>query len=244
MSPLWSALLTWEGHCKLHLVFICIFSYLSRWGTRYDHGDSTVRRTLLHFAEDKLLCAESSRLQGFTAAQKYAVLSQRLALDTNTTNYLFRPLDPYHAVRSMDEQIAKHMRVCMAVEDGIETLRGVAPSEPILSEAASRIMSTDRFSLLSALSLVLSGYFINRGDRGELVVAFFFTWARDQVVKSIHNIDLHRRLCPYFTVHRAFRTSICRVGIQNNARQPAVTSTPRRPTTVIQYCIQECNDAF
>jgi len=97
------------------------------------------------------------------------------------------------------------MRVCVAIEDGIETLRGVAPSEPILSEAASRIMLTDKFSLLSALSLVLSGYCINRGDRGELVVASFFTWARDQVVKSIPLTQLQGRLCPYFSVTELFQ---------------------------------------
>ena len=55
----------------------------------------------------------------------------------------------------MHEQIAYHMRVCVAIEGGIETLCGVAPSEPILSEVVSRIMLMDKFSLHSALSLVL-----------------------------------------------------------------------------------------
>jgi hypothetical protein len=204
MLPPWSALLTWEDHCKLYLVFIRIFSYLSRWGTRYDHGDDRVRRSLLDFAEDKLLCAESSALTSLTDAQNYAVLSQRLSLDTNTTNYMYQSENPLQALRTMQEQIANHMRVCVAIEDGIETLRGIASSEPILSEAASRIMRSPKFCLLTALSKVLSGYCINRGDRGELVVAAFFAWARDKVAGGIKPLP-PPRLCPLFSVTDLFQ---------------------------------------
>ena len=35
----------------------------------------------------------------------------------------------------MDEQIANHMRICVAIEEGVESLRGIASLEPILSEA-------------------------------------------------------------------------------------------------------------
>ena len=43
-------------------------------------------------------------------------------------------------------------------------------------------MSTKRFSLPHALSLALTKLNINQGDRGELLVAAFFTWARDRIV--------------------------------------------------------------
>ena len=102
----------------------------------------------------------------------------------------------------MHEQIANHMRVCVAIEDGIESLRGIAPSEPVLSEAASRIMLTREFSLPGALSEILGGYCIDQGERGELIVASFFTWARDQVVK---NKPLSvEQLCPYFSAKELF----------------------------------------
>jgi hypothetical protein len=45
----------------------------------------------------------------------YAVLSQRLALDINTPQYLFNSESPLDAMRTMHEQIANHMRVCVAV---------------------------------------------------------------------------------------------------------------------------------
>ncbi|KAH9051995.1 hypothetical protein EDB83DRAFT_2316621 [Lactarius deliciosus] len=42
-------------------------------------------------------------------------------------------------------------------------------------------MSKVQFDLPRALSLVLKGFSINQGDRGELLVAAFFTWARDKI---------------------------------------------------------------
>jgi hypothetical protein len=136
-------------------------------------------------------------------------LSQRLALDSDTTKYYYYAPNPVDAMKVMHEQIAKHMRVCMTIDDGIGTLRGIAPSEPILSEAASRIMSSDRFSLLAALEGALSGYCINRGYREELLVAAFFTWARDRCVKIKIFEESEKgfvgKLCPYFSVTDLFQ---------------------------------------
>ncbi len=61
------------------------------------------------------------------------------------------------------EQISNHMRVCMSIGDGIETIRGIAASEPILAEAVSLIMNDNsRFNLADALTEVLGGFGINR----------------------------------------------------------------------------------
>jgi hypothetical protein len=204
MSSPWIALLTWEGHCKPHLIVFHISSILLRWGTCYNHGNEEVCQTLLDFAEEKLLklqpCPDDpSKL---TSAQMYAVLSQHLALDAHTLQYLFYLANLNNSVKAMHEQIENHMRVCVAIEEGIESLRGIASSEPILLEAASRIMLIKKFSLPSALSQILTGYCIHQGERGELIVASFFTWARDQVVK---NKDLPTGwLCPYFSVLELF----------------------------------------
>jgi hypothetical protein len=132
----------------------------------------------------------------------YAVLSQRLALDANTPQYLFCCASPFNSMQVMHEQIANHMCVYVAIEDGIESVRGIASSEPILSEAASRIMISNNFSLSSALSTVLDGYCINQGDHGELLVASFFAWARDKVVEL--KGDVPGKLCPIFSVADLF----------------------------------------
>lgn len=64
---------------------------LVRWGTHYDHGDDEVRRGLIHFDVSKLLCETSSKK--LSVAQHYAILSQRLPLDINSTTYVPLPSD-------------------------------------------------------------------------------------------------------------------------------------------------------
>jgi hypothetical protein len=108
-------------------------------------------------------------------------LSQRLALDINTPQYLFSDAGLLDAIETTHSQVENHLRVCVAVGDEIESLRAVAPSEPILLEAAAHMMQKEQFKLPNALSEVLTGFNINQGERGELLVASFFAWARDQV---------------------------------------------------------------
>ena len=70
----------------------------------------------------------------FLEAQKFAVLSQWLALDINTMTYTITETSVEEKVRI---QVSNHMRLCVAIGEGIKSLHGIAASEPILSEAAS-----------------------------------------------------------------------------------------------------------
>ena len=207
-SLLWSASLTWEGHCKLCTLLRHQHSsyFFPRWGTRYDHGNEEVHQGLLAFAVHKLL-GHLEKGKGLTEAHVYTVLSQCLALDIDTPQYLLNSASPFALMETMHDQIANHMRVCVAVGSGIESLRGVASSEPILSEAACRIMNNPAldFSLPIALSKVLSGFCINQGARGELLVAAFFTWARDNVVLTGPETS-PPALCHHFTVCDLFKS--------------------------------------
>ena len=134
----------------------------NRWGSLYDCGDEQVKQGLCQFALQKLLCTAPGDKKVLTEAQNYALLSQRLALDVNSKVYA--PLNPTEAEMEQD-QITNHMRVVVAIGDGIESLCGIASSEPLLSEAAFLHMS-DRssFKLADALTAVLSGFSINAGD--------------------------------------------------------------------------------
>ncbi|KAI0255367.1 hypothetical protein BJV78DRAFT_1279535 [Lactifluus subvellereus] len=171
------------------------------WGTMYDLGDERVRRRLLYFAIEKLL--HGSTISALTEDQQYAVLSQRLALDIHTTAYVEAP--PNDASEKILKQIANHMRVCVEIRDGMETIRGIAASEPILSEAASYIMrqNSSNFDLAESLSKVLSGFSVHLGDRGELLVAAFFTWARDKVFVE-HPPPPLPEFCRHFSVEELF----------------------------------------
>ena len=115
-------------------------SYIPRWGSCYNYRTEQIRSTLLDFAVEKLLCGTFNPSKELTKSQIYAVLSQCLALDINTTHYPITSQGPLELMHILHEQIANHMCVCVAVESGIETLYAVASSEPILSEAASYII--------------------------------------------------------------------------------------------------------
>ncbi|KAH9050406.1 hypothetical protein EDB83DRAFT_2190226, partial [Lactarius deliciosus] len=149
------------------------------WGTHYDHGNEDVHQSIIYFTI-------------------YTVLSQCLALDINTPQYLFDLSSPLNAMRTMHEQIANHVHVCMAVGSGIESLYGNASSEPILSEVVSIIMLWPSFNFPHALLLVLMGFSIDQGDCGELLVATFFTWARDQVIHEIPTQITREKICHHF----------------------------------------------
>ena len=179
-------------------------SKIPRWGSLYDYGTDGTHNGLLHFAAQKLLCTVPTLGTKLTNAQIYAVLSQRLALDINSTQYPGAIQSPLEMMQTLHEQVANHMRVCVAVGNGIETLYAVASSEPILSEAASYVMRETKFSMTNALKLVLSGFCINQGDRGELPVAALFTCARDLLVNSKPPIPARIQLCHSFSVNDLF----------------------------------------
>jgi hypothetical protein len=99
---------------------------------------------------------------------------QQLALDINSTLYVTVPDNYLTVVEKLRAPISNHMRACVAIGEGIETIRGIAVSEPILSEVASWVMRGGYgFNLPDALTGVLGGFGINPGDRAELPVSAF-----------------------------------------------------------------------
>ncbi len=151
----------------------------------------------------------------------YAVLLQRLALDIDMPQYLLTLMNPFTLMETMHEQIANHMCICLAVGSGIKSLCGVASSKPILSEAASRTMSDAdiNFNLSLALSSVLSGFCINQGTCGELLVTTFFTWACDKVMYSI-SCPTPTILCRHFTVNELFDSLFLRSSLDLILKSP------------------------
>jgi hypothetical protein len=142
-------------------------------------------------------------------------MSQRLALEISTPEYLLTTESPLQLIYQMHQQVANHMRVCVAVGEGMESLHAIASSEPILSEAASRIMQiVPSFCLAEALRIILSHFCLDQGNRGELLVASFFTWARDQVIKKPNPVEHPGQLCRYFTVNELFEQLFSKLAFQ------------------------------
>ncbi|KAH9175272.1 hypothetical protein EDB89DRAFT_349519 [Lactarius sanguifluus] len=116
------------------------------WGAIYDSGLN--RKTLLDFAVIKLLRDARSGDLSLSTDQQCAVLSQRLALDIDSSAYITSgSTRNYVMADKVQLQIANYMRVCIGIPRDLVAVRGVAASEPILSEAASRIMRGDTITL-------------------------------------------------------------------------------------------------
>lgn len=170
-----------------------------RWGTLHDYSDPEHQPDILIFAKEKLLCHFGNPT--YLPRHQCAVLSQRLALEIDSSAYVLGEYTKDEDIADkIQEQIANHMRVCVAIPQNLLAVYGVAASEPILSEAASFIMREDKFILVEALKGIWQSYAIDAGERGELLVAAFFTRARDiHVNQTQYRLD-PTQLCHTFSV--------------------------------------------
>jgi hypothetical protein len=145
-----------------------------RFWTRWEAGGDKVQRQIIEFAQSKLICNNDH--SKISDKAKIAVLARRLLLE-------FEPKREA-AVRTETELVAAHMHVAYSVPAHREYLRSGAPSEPILAEAAARIMASNHFQTAEILSEYLSNGLITRGERGELVGRLLLIQAFDAAVMT------------------------------------------------------------
>ncbi|KAF8438648.1 hypothetical protein L210DRAFT_2278101 [Boletus edulis BED1] len=135
---------------------------------------------LIQFAAKKLLGGTDYTKQPIIdVSQQLACLAQRIPIEFLSARYVAQVSE------QEKEQIHSHMRVILNVEDNLETMVTTSPSEPILSEAAYFVMTTQppsQFSPPQALQNILNGFAVHKGELGELIVALLFTMARDKAV--------------------------------------------------------------
>jgi len=137
-------------------------------------GQDEVRTDIVAFAADKLLCVRGAlHKTEFNSDEKFAIFAARLPLDFNATSTSEKARET--------KFVEKHMRICLDVAPGFESVTTVSASEPLLAEAAEllmrRLTSSDvpRFLLREWESGGLS-----KGNRGEMVAALIFLLARDR----------------------------------------------------------------
>lgn len=143
---------------------------MTRWLSRYEKGDEDIKRTIVIFAIEKLLCRTYNPRENMATSleEQFAVLSHRLALDFDTPSC--SGLKRRSAEKNQMVQVEKHMRVCLGIKEGFETIVTVAASEPILVEAAATVMQHKDFSSCHALREILKWPGMSKGDRGELII--------------------------------------------------------------------------
>ncbi|KAI0260882.1 hypothetical protein BC834DRAFT_898710 [Gloeopeniophorella convolvens] len=143
--------------------------------SRYSIKDWNVQSNIVNFALDKLLgggpFVSSVKL---TSDQTLACLSVRLPLE-------FLPGSPLADEKSRI-QVEKHMRVCLSADPGFDGLLTVAPSEPLLAEAAKKALEIPQYIAPMALSEHLQNSGLSTGSRGELAAALLLLTARDDAL--------------------------------------------------------------
>ncbi|KAG6843442.1 hypothetical protein H0H87_004567, partial [Tephrocybe sp. NHM501043] len=134
-------------------------------GARLPH---TNEAEILTFAVKKLLGGST---HVFGDAQQLACLSRRLPVDFYTSHLA------YHQAQ---KQVEGHLRVCLQVDPTFQGMVTVSPSEPLLSEAAARLMYNKSYAKL--LAHVLYGFAVHKGDRGEFIGMMLAIDARDHTI--------------------------------------------------------------
>jgi hypothetical protein len=161
-----------------------------------------VQENIVSFAAMKLLNAELNADEELTSHQKLARLSQRIPLELNSTTYIDQVNER--------KQVEGHMRVCLKIDAAFESMVTVSASEPLLSEAAYRIMARPSFNVPTAMKTVLEGFSIHKGDRGEYLVMLLFILARDNAVGLPNEFGLPKsRIADFapFVTEKLFRSN-------------------------------------
>jgi hypothetical protein len=114
----------------------------------------------------------------------------RLALEFNSTTSKSQQRERL--------QVAKHMRICIKVNDGFETIVSVASSEPIMAEGASYLMSHTKFNLPTSLLRELQTPGLDKSSRGELICLVLLLLACDKAATATGTRA--------FPVHEFFKT--------------------------------------
>ncbi|KAF5366321.1 hypothetical protein D9757_012918 [Collybiopsis confluens] len=145
-----------------------------------DQDRKEIIENIVSFTAQKLIRRDTNhRPDRLTRDQELACLSARLPIE-------FMSSIPTQAEK---DQIGKHMRVCLSVDEGFLRFTSFNPSEPIVAEGAYSLMYDNRLSFNAprALSNVLHGFSVHQGDRGELVAMLLITLARDSAISSSSN---------------------------------------------------------
>ncbi|KDR72943.1 hypothetical protein GALMADRAFT_252299 [Galerina marginata CBS 339.88] len=140
-------------------------------GSLYDAGDASVKDGIVDFAIQKLL--KNSENKSLDLDQSFACLSHRFPIKFSSAD---------HISRAEKKQVEGHLRVCLDIEANFQSMTSLAPSEPLLSEAAYAVMARGRFDSLSTFKSILEDFPVHKGDRGEFLVLLLLTLARDLAV--------------------------------------------------------------
>jgi hypothetical protein len=138
-----------------------LLPYLNRFGSRWDAMESPTESELLDFVMQKLLDGPTS-LAKDNRPGSLTCLSVQFGLKFNMDGTA-------HDIACA--QVERHMRLCIAATTGLESLVTIARSEPLLADAAYRLLKGTKMTAVRHLADHLDLNCIDRGRRDELVAA-------------------------------------------------------------------------
>ncbi|KAF8156101.1 hypothetical protein B0H34DRAFT_716186 [Crassisporium funariophilum] len=165
---------------------VCELSFLCRfgrplWWTRWDSGDEDVRKGLIKFAMAKL---KGGDLKVGNAA-KFAALSTRHLLMFEPDRQPPGMDNKQYQAATVEEyrQVASHMRTVHCIPTHREYMHTSTPSEPILAEAAARLLALSECPQVKFLAEDLNPL-VGKGERGELAARLLCNLAHDAALKT------------------------------------------------------------
>ena len=172
--------------CESPVAIICVTNQSNRrlrFPTRFDSGDLAIKRSIVAFAADKLLCRPSEDEEDkpkfkLKSEESLACLAVRLGLDFRATSWSERAAER--------TQVERHMRICLAATAGFRSMITISPSEPLLAEASWTVMKKclGPKEVPRALLDHINDSYLNPGDRGEVVAALLLLLARDRAIQD------------------------------------------------------------
>ncbi|KZT03296.1 uncharacterized protein LAESUDRAFT_684107 [Laetiporus sulphureus 93-53] len=168
--------LTLEQVCETQ--FICKFGR-PLWHAMYNAGPDEAKTGLIDIAMSKL--AGSSDPTTFNLSYPYnngivAALSTRLLVDFEPSREIARQFEA--------QLVEGHMRIAYSIPKHREYFRSGYPSEPVLAEAAARIVHEHRLPMAVVLEHYIRQGLMSKGERGELVMRLLLIEAFDKATRK------------------------------------------------------------
>jgi hypothetical protein len=160
-----------------------MFSFASLY---HDSASPFLRQNILGFAAQKLSLGAGTEGRPFTKDAALAVLAVRCLLEFN---------GPTAATSRIPERLVEaHMRIAYAFPESRNYVWSGYSSEPVLAEAAGRLMQDHEEPILDHLKVAISeGLVLDKGEAGELAIRILLMLAyADALRREEQSADLSK----------------------------------------------------
>jgi hypothetical protein len=153
----------------------------NRWATVYKHGDCSVQKTVLDYAQTKL-CLDNT----VNETVSFAALSIRVMLEFDSAR---------EALQEVKEcQVESYLCVIFTVPTHCKFMHTSTPSEPVLAEVLGLLLNPKGTNALQqtrphVIARALNKGYLAHGEQGKLIGRLLWTLVQDVVANAMHKAD-------------------------------------------------------